>query len=159
MTTPNQVRIPKILQERQGSSLREQASDGLREWYDSAVEHRKNISKKMARTILNITFDKSSVEVADYDDTNPEKYEQDSAFATYEPNLRETYYREKTTRAKELGSMAMVFTGIDLVANIWSDKMDSRSRLKSKRQSYITRNGTIKSHMRDRYVAQMQKKK
>lgn len=144
------VEIPKILQDRVGPSLTEIISEKSREF-------RKKISRKMGRFITDISFDKSSVYVDDYDEGNEEKLDQDNAFATYEENLKESYYQEQAYKAKRFGSLVMTLPGLHAFGEAIGDHKRSRSRLKEKRAAFIDRNGTTKSRMRDRYIEHKEK--
>lgn len=154
---PQNIDIPWILRERTGPSIRERSHDKMVEW-------RKTISAEMGRVIADITFDKSSVAIDDYDpNTPPDKFIQDLAFSTYEPNLRATHLREvrekqayythlSTYHAKRLGSIAMMVPGMSFLGETISDSRLSRSRQRDGRAAYKQRNGTFKSHLRDKYV-------
>lgn len=124
---------------------------------------RKFASEKIGRLASNLTFDRRSVEIADYDDTNHEKYTQDLNFATYELNLRDThyqqqkevreYYRDKTAYiAKRLGSTAMHMPGLNVIRESVKDSRKSRQRLKEERKKYKERNGTFTSNLNERLV-------
>lgn len=151
MTNPNQIKTPRILQERTGPTLREQSRDKIVEW-------RKKISVEMGRVIADITFNKSSIEISDFDsNTSPDKFIQDLAFRSYEPNLRETHYREqrewRSYHARRLGSIAMMIPGVGFIGETISDTRLSHKRQHNRRKQYIARNGTVKSHLREQYVA------
>jgi len=133
------------------------------------VEWRKAISAEMGRVIADITFDKSSVSIADYDpNTPPDKFIQDLAFSTYEPNLRATHLREvrekqdyythlSTYHSRRLGSIAMMVPGMSFIRESISDNRLSHSRQRDRRAAYKQHNGTFKSHLRDKYVAHKEK--
>lgn len=120
-------------------------------------------SEKIGRLASRLTFNQSSVEVADYDDNNPEKYTQDLNFATYELNLREAHYlRQKDIReyykdkslhtAKLIGSTAMTMPGLNVIRESVKDSRNSRKRLKEGRKKYKERNGTFTSNLSKRYA-------
>ena|GEM_PF-2888666 len=155
---PQNIDIPWILRDRTGPTIRERSHDKMVEW-------RKTISAEMGRVIADITFDKSSVSIADYDPTTPpDKFIQDLAFSTYEPNLRATHLREVHEKqdyythlskyhAKRLGSIAMMVPGMGFIGESISDARLSHSRQHDRRAAYKQRNGTFKSNLRDKYVA------
>jgi hypothetical protein len=152
------IKIPKILQERTPEQV------GFRE---NLTINRKKISAEMGRVIADITFDKSSITVAEYDDSDPEKFDQDNSFATYEPNLRESHHIEQKEtydyykrlskfQLQRLGSIAMMVPGISAIGESVIDSRESRRRQKSRRKAYLERNGTFKSNLRNKYIAHAQ---
>jgi hypothetical protein len=155
---PQNIDIPWILRDRTGPSIRERSHDKIVEW-------RKTISAEMGRVIADITFDKSSIAIDDYDpNTPPDKFIQDLAFSTYEPNLRATHLREVREKqayythlsmyhTKRLGSIAMMVPGMSFIGESIGDARLSHSRQRDRRTAYKQRNGTFKSNLRDKYVA------
>lgn len=153
---PRNIDIPWILQDHTGPSVRERARD-------KSAELRKRVSAKMGRVLADITFDKSAIAKDEYDEENPDKLFQDAAFATYEPNLRETHYRQQTEKheyyshlskyhVRRLGSIAMMVPGMSFIGESISDARLSRSRQRDRRTAYKQRNGTFKSNFHDKYV-------
>lgn len=155
---PQNIDVPWILRGHTGPSIRERSRDKMVEW-------RKTISAEMGRVIADITFDKSSIAIEDYDpNTPPDKFIQDVAFSTYEPNLRATHLREVREKqayythlsmyhTKRLGSIAMMVPGMGFIGESISDARLSRQRQRDGRAAYKQRNGTFKSHLRDKYIA------
>lgn len=152
-----EIHIPRILRDREGPSIIEKVTASTKE---TVTEYRKKISKKMARYIADITFDKSSVARDEYDEDNPDKFAQDLAFATYEPNLRESHYNDQQrklhTLRKKVGSYVMMTPGFGLIKEHIDDAKLSRRRVKDQQKKYTERNGTFKSHLREKYIAHVQ---
>lgn len=131
---------------------------------EKLVEMRKRASEKVGRLVANLTFDKSTIEIADYDDENPEKYEQDFNFATYESNLRESHYQDQKEtreyykdkliyRARRLGAYAMFVPGYSQAAGIVKDIRFERQLQKKRRQGYKQEHGTLISKAKDQWSA------
>lgn len=141
-----QIKIPKILQENEKPGLIDQVKE-------RTVEFRKRVSAKMARVVVGITFNKSEWLAIDNETTDQDKIDQDTAFATYEENLRESHYQQVHYRARRLGSLAMTLPGLYTVGEIVSDSKLSKSRRSQRRADWKARNDTMKSNLRKRYVA------
>ena len=144
------VKIPKILQEREGPSR-------LDEFSQQTKEKRKEMSAKMARILVGITFDEGKWLNINEDATDQDKINQDAAFATYEENLRESHYQEVRYRARRLGSLVMTMPGIHTLGDTVTDTKLTKRRRKQRRTDWKARNGTVKSNMRKRYIAHTEK--
>lgn len=151
-----QIKIPRILQDHEGPTYKDKAKERLNDF-------RKRVSEKMGRAVADVTFDKSSVDIAEYDEYNPDKLFQDTAFATYEQNLRENHYREQREEheyyldrakliSKKMGAAALMVPGIDLIGKKLNSRKVNKQLQTKRRQAYKQRNGTLKSNLRKQYI-------
>lgn len=126
-------------------------------------ELRKKASEKIGRFASWATFDKDSIKIDDFDKDNPEKYEQDFAFATYETNLRESHYQDqKETReyykdksvntVRQLGAYAMFIPGSRQAVDIYKDTRYEIKSQKARRLAYKQEHGTFISKTKEQWV-------
>ena len=119
-------------------------------------EFRKRASEKIVRFMSYVTFDTNTIHIADIEDVEPEKYEQDVAFASYEPNLRESHYQaEKETReyhkqkmintARLMGAYISMLPGMGYVEGVYQDARFEANRAKRMKALYKQEHGTIAS--------------
>lgn len=151
-----QIKIPRILQDREGPTYKDKAKERLNDF-------RKRVSEKMGRAVAGAMFDKSSVGIAEYNEYNPDKLFQDTAFATYEQNLRENHYQEQREKheyyldraeltSRKMGAIALMVPGIDLISKKLNSRKVNKSLQTKRRRAYKQRNGTLKSNLRKQYI-------
>ena len=133
------------------------------EYMEKLAELRKRASEKIGRYISNKTFNESILDVADYDEDNPDKYTQDMYFATYEDNLRESHYQdEKETReyykdksiylARKLGAYAMFVPGANHITSAANSFKIERQLSKKRREGYKREHGTFVSNTKKQWA-------
>lgn len=126
-------------------------------------ELRRKASEKIGRLASWATFDKDSVKIDDFDEDNPDKREQDFAFATYETNLRESHYQDqKETReyykdksintARQLGAYAMFVPGTPQLVGMYNSTILDMKSQKARRLAYKQEHGTFVSNTKEQWV-------
>lgn len=126
-------------------------------------ELRRKASEKIGRFASWATFDKGSVKIDDFDEDNPDKREQDFAFATYETNLRESHYQDqKETReyykdksintVRQIGAYAMFVPGTPQLVGIYNSAVYDKKSQKARRLAYKQEHGTFVSNTKEQWA-------
>lgn len=125
-------------------------------------ELRRKASEKIGRLASWATFNKDSIKIDDFDKDNPDKREQDFAFATYETNLRESHYQDqKETReyykdksintVRQLGAYAMFVPGTPHLVEMYNSTVFDMKSQKARRLAYKQEHGTFISNTMDQW--------
>lgn len=137
-----QIKIPKILQERQGPTKAEQAKE-------KAKLLRKRASHRMGTLATKPFYYKDVTRKAAKQEKNKSE---GKPHTSVEPISFEQYHQERVLKVRKLGAAAMVVPGMSLISENLQSRRNSNARRRDRKEAWKQRNGTVKSRTRERYV-------